>query len=164
MANEDVTRVKIGNHAVGIMDLKATMEGMVPDYSDKPDEEVAEELLNRLGKKNYIPIRAKKNYAQGFLREFKKFLGKPCEEKTAGEIEIKVLGQGCVQCDRLEKELMGVMTEMNIAGDLEHVKDIKEIGRYGVMGMPALLINGKVMSVGRVPPREVLKKWLNEFI
>ncbi|HDR16697.1 MAG TPA: thioredoxin family protein [Desulfobacteraceae bacterium] len=37
------------------------------------------------------------------------------------------------------------------------MRDIKEIGSYGVMGTPALIINGKVKSVGSVPPRSRLK-------
>ncbi len=45
-----------------------------------------------------------------------------------------------------------------------HVTDIKEIGKYGVMGTPALLINGEVMSIGRVPPKAKIKEWLNEFV
>jgi len=57
---------------------------------------------------------------------------------------------------------MEVMAEMNPAGDLEHVRDIKEIGKYGVMGTPALIINGKVMSVGKVPPKAKIKQWLSE--
>ena len=44
-------------------------------------------------------------------------------------MEIKVLGQGCVQCDRLEKDLMEVMAEIDLAADLEHVREIKEIGK-----------------------------------
>jgi len=52
--------------------------------------------------------------------------------------------------------------QLDLAADLEHVRDIKEIGKYGVMGMPALLINGKVLSVGRVPPKAKLKEWLEE--
>ena len=161
---KDITRTKIGDHAVGIMDLRTTMKDMALEYRDKSDDEAAGELLRRLGKKNYIPDKAKKDYAQAFLQEFRKYLGKSYEEKPTGRVEIKVLGQGCVQCDRLERDLMEVMAEMGFAGDLEHVRDIKEIGTYGVMGMPALLINGKVMSVGRVPSKAQLEKWLNRLI
>ena len=49
---------------------------------------------------------------------------------------------------------------MDLAGDLEHVRDIKEIGKYGVMGTPALIINGTVKAVGKVPPKNRIKKWL----
>jgi hypothetical protein len=54
------------------------------------------------------------------------------------------------------------MAETGTVADLEHVTDIKEIGRYGVMGMPALLVNGQVKSVGKVPPKNKLKEWLTE--
>ena len=163
MSQEDVVRIKVDGQAVGIMGLKGIMEEMAEDYKERKDDEVVAELLKRLSSKNYIPDKVKENYAKAFLREFKKFLGKPYEEDVPKGVEIKVLGQGCVQCDKLERDLMEVMAEIDLAADLEHVREIKEIGKYGVMGMPALIINGKVMSVGTVPPRTRLKKWLEEL-
>jgi glutaredoxin len=163
MSQDDVTQIRVGNSPVGIMGLKTAMETMAKKYADKQDDEAEAELLKRLSKKNYIPNRAKENYAKAFLCEFKKFLGKPYEEEVSGDVEIKVLGQGCVQCDKLERDLMEVMAEIDLPADLEHVREIKEIGKYGVMGMPALIINGKVMSVGTVPPKTKLKEWLGEL-
>ena len=162
MSQDDIAQIRVGNSPVGIMGLKTVMEEIAEEYGERPDQEVMEELLNRLGKRNYIPEKAKENYGKSFLREFKKFLGKPYEQEVSGGVEIKVLGQGCVQCDRLERDLMEVMAEIDLAADLEHVRDIKEIGKYGVMGMPALVINGKVLSVGRVPSKAKLKEWLEE--
>jgi hypothetical protein len=159
---DDVTQIKVSGSPVGIIALKAALADMAEEYADKPDREVVEELLIRLSKKNYIPEKVRENYAKAFLREFKKFKGKHCEEETPEGLQIKVLGQGCVQCDRLERDLMEVMAGMDLAADLEHIRDIKEIGKYGVMGMPALIINGKVMSVGSVPPKNKLKEWLKE--
>jgi protein-disulfide isomerase len=52
------------------------------------------------------------------------------------------------------------MAEMDMAADLEHVTDIAEIGNYGVMGTPALIINGVVKAAGSVPPKTKLKQWL----
>ncbi|MCF8142407.1 MAG: thioredoxin family protein [Deltaproteobacteria bacterium] len=77
-------------------------------------------------------------------------------------MQIKVLGPGCVQCDRLEQDLMQVMSETGVMADIEHVRDIKEIGRYGVMGTPALLINGRVKSVGKVPLKSKMVEWIME--
>jgi len=162
MSQDDISQIRIGNSPVGIMGLRTAMEDMAEKYADRPDREVVAELLNRLSKKNYIPQKVKENYAKAFLREFKKLLGKPFEEETPEGIQLKVLGPGCSQCDRLEQELMQVMAETGIMADIEHVRDIKEIGRYGVMGTPALIINGKVKSVGKVPPRNKLKEWLKE--
>ncbi len=162
MAKDDVTQIRIGNSPVGIIGLKSVMEDMADEYGDRPDPEVQEELLNRLSKRNYVPSRVREDYGKAFLREFRKFLGKPFEEETPEGIQIKVLGPGCVQCDRLEQELMQVMSETGITADIEHVRDIKEIGRYGVMGTPALLINGQVKSVGRVPLKSKMMEWLRE--
>ena len=132
MKQNEVTQVRIGNSAVGIIGLKAVMEEEVLEYGDKADREVQEELLNRLCKRNYIPEKVMEDYAKAFLREFKKFLGKPFEDETPEGIQIKVLGPGCAQCDRLEQELMQVMAETGIVADMEHDRDIKEIGGYGV--------------------------------
>jgi protein-disulfide isomerase len=57
---------------------------------------------------------------------------------------------------------MAVMAEMNLPADIEHVTDIAEIGSYGVMGTPALIVNGAVKSVGSIPSKVKLKTWLTE--
>lgn len=162
MSEDDVTQIRVGDSPVGIIGLKTVLENMAEEYGDRPDSEVQEELLNRLCKMNYIPEKARGDYGKAFLREFKKFLGKPYEEEVSEGLAIKVLGPGCALCDRLERDLMEVMAEMNLSADFDHVTDIKEIARYGVMGTPALIINGKVQSVGRVPPQRKIKQWLEE--
>ena len=162
MSQDEITQIRVGNSPVGILGLKTVMEDMAGEYGDRPDQDVREELLNRLSKRNYIPDKVRGDYGRAFLREFKKFLGKPFEEETLEGIRIKVLGPGCAQCDGLERELMEVMAEQGISADLEHVRDIREIGKYGVMGSPALIINGKVKSVGKVPPRSKIVQWLKE--
>jgi len=55
-----------------------------------------------------------------------------------------------------------MMTELNIAAGLEHVRDPIQIASYGVMGSPALIINGEVKAVGSVPSKNKLKEWLME--
>ena len=54
------------------------------------------------------------------------------------------------------------MAEMNLPADIEHVTDISEISSYGVMGTPALIINGEIKAVGSVPPKVKLKEWLRK--
>ena len=162
MSQDDLIQIRVGDSHVGIVGLKTVLEGMADEYGERADREIMEELLNRLGRRNYIPQNAKENYEKAVLREFRKFLGKPFEEETPEGIQVKVLGPGCVQCDRLEQEIMRVMAETGILADIEYVRDIKEIGKYGVMGTPALLINNQVKSVGNVPLRNTLKKWLIE--
>jgi hypothetical protein len=160
MAQDDVVQIKVGGQGVGIIGLKAVLEEMVDGYRNRPEEELQAELLKRLSKRNYIPDRAKSEYGKAFLREFRKFLGIPLEVEGSIGLDVKVLGPGCAQCDRLEQELMAAMAELNLAGDIQHIRDIKEIGKYGVMGTPALIINGRVKSVGKVPPKSKLMEWL----
>jgi predicted DsbA family dithiol-disulfide isomerase len=62
----------------------------------------------------------------------------------------------------LEREIIDVLAELKLEAEVEHVRDIKEIGKYGVTGVPALIINGEVKSVGSVPARAKLIEWLKE--
>ncbi len=55
-----------------------------------------------------------------------------------------------------------VMTAEHIVGSVEHVRDIKEIAAYGLVGMPALVINGEVKCAGRFPREGELREWLKE--
>ncbi|MBF0528079.1 MAG: thioredoxin family protein, partial [Deltaproteobacteria bacterium] len=68
------------------------------------------------------------------------------------------LGAGCSQCRKLEADVIAVLAEMGVPADVEHVTDIQRTTSYGVMGVPALLINGKVKAVGGVPPKEKIKQ------
>jgi small redox-active disulfide protein 2 len=162
MSQDDVIRIKVNKQSVGMIGLKQVMEEMALEYSEKPDAEVQSELVTRISRKNYVPDHAKEEYGRALLREFNKSLGRPYEEEGSEELEIKVLGPGCARCEKLEKEVMEVMSEMALPGDVEHVRGVKEIGRYGVMGTPALVINGNVVSVGQVPSKGKIKEWLTE--
>ncbi len=162
MPQKDVRKIKVGKNVIGIIGLKNTLEVVAKKIAGKPEVEIQAELLKRLSKENYIPDNIRQEYGKAFLREFNKFLGKPYEKEVFEGLEVKVLGQGCAQCDKLEQELMHVMADFELIADIEHVRDIKEIGKYGVMGMPALIINGKVKSVGKVPPKNKLIEWLKE--
>ena len=162
MTDADVSQVRVGEFAVGIIGLKSVLKDMAVEWAEKPDPQVAAELVKRLSVKNYIPESAKESYGMAFLRGFKKFTGKPYEEEASEQLEIKILGPGCANCDRLEREVMETVRELDLPAGIDHVRDIREIGKYGVMGSPALIINGKVKAVGRVPMKSEIRKWLME--
>lgn len=162
MTDKDTTMIKVGKHSIGIIGLKQAMEEIAATHGSEADETVQGILLDRLGKDNYIPRTAREEYGRAFVKEFRRFLGQPFEEEQGGGIDIKVLGPGCAQCDRFEQTIMEVLTETRIAASVDHVRDIKEIARFGVMGTPALLINGKVMAVGNIPSRDKIRRWLTE--
>ncbi len=162
MAEKDITQIKVGRFAISIVGIKQLMEEMAGTHADRLDDEVRSLMLDRLGKDNYIPSSAKENYGKAFVREFRKFLGQPYAEDAPDGLDIKVLGTGCYQCHSLTQMIMEVLTEINLPAGVDHLTDIKEIARYGIMGAPALLINGKAVCVGSVPSRDRIKKWLVE--
>lgn len=164
MGSQDFKQIIIEGHLVGIIGLQEALEQFASKFKGDVDyARLKKDLLAVLKRKNYIPEKAEQQYAEAFLREFKKFIGHSYEQKASAEaIDIKVLGPGCTQCDRLEKELIDVMAETGMTATIEHVRDINEIGKYGVLGTPALLINGEVKCVGSVPPKAKLLKWLEE--
>lgn len=162
MSPDEIIQIKIGNNRIGIVGLKVVLAEVAEASTAQSDEEIRIELLKRLAKRNYIPESSKAEYGRAFLREFKKFTGRPIENSGPDGLEIKVLGPGCARCNQLEQDLIAVMAEMNLPADIEHVTDVLEIGSYGVMGTPALLINGAVKSVGSIPSKAKLKIWLNE--
>ncbi len=162
MEQSEVTQLRVNGHQAGIIGLRGVMEVMAGDYADRSDEEIQAEMMKRLILNNYIPEHVRDKYGRVFVREFRKFLGQPYEEEEAEGIIVKVLGAGCAMCNRLEKEVMELLAEMNLPADLEHVTDIAEIGKTGVMGTPALMINNTVVSVGTVPPKDKIRKWLEQ--
>jgi hypothetical protein len=160
MAENEITQIRVGNYSVSIIGLKGLLEEMTQDFGDKDDDAVQSHMFERLNQKNYIPGSAKEDYQKAFLREFRKFMGQPFVETATEGVDIKVLGPGCSQCDSMEKLIMETLAEIQLPASVDHVRDMKEIARYGIMGVPALLINGKVVCTGSVPPRNKLKSWL----
>jgi hypothetical protein len=160
MSRDDVMQIRVDSISVGIVGLKEIVEDMAREYAERTDDEVRGELFERLSKRNYLPEKQKDSYSKAFLREFKRFLKKPYEEEAFQGLEVKILGAGCYQCNKLEQDLMAAMAQLDLRGAVEHVRDIKEIGKYGIMGTPALIINGKVRCVGKVPLKSKLVEWL----
>lgn len=77
-------------------------------------------------------------------------------------MDIKILGSGCSNCAKLEKITREVVEQLGIMAQIEKVQDIQKIMSYGVMSTPALVINGEVKLVGKVPNKakmaEILQK------
>ncbi len=158
---EDHRRIGLGDYEVGVMGLQAAMEEIAVSHADSQDAEVEQALLERLSKKNYIPSSARKDYGKAFVREFRKFLGQPYEDVETKDLRILVLGPGCWQCDQLEQTIMRVLNEMSLPASLEHVTDVNEISKYGLVRTPALVINGTVIASGMAPTAKKIKEWLN---
>jgi len=163
MSVNDSRQIKVGPNRIGIIGLKQALSELVLISESMTDDQIKKHLMENLGKKNYISDKVKDLYEAAFYREFCLFTGKPVEpDNDPGVIEIKVLGQGCSRCDQLEHDVITIVAEMNIPADIEHVRDIKAIAEYGVMGSPALVINGQVKVVGTIPGKAKIKTGISE--
>jgi small redox-active disulfide protein 2 len=76
-------------------------------------------------------------------------------------MDIKILGTGCAKCTKLHDEAQAVAEEMGLDYTLEKVSEIKDIMAYGVMVTPALVVDGKVVAVGKVPSRDEIRQSLS---
>jgi small redox-active disulfide protein 2 len=75
-------------------------------------------------------------------------------------MNIKVLGTGCPNCKRLEKNVIEALKELKKTADIEKVTDVKDIMSYNIMSTPGLVVDGKVLIAGQVPNVEKLKELL----
>ena len=69
-------------------------------------------------------------------------------EKASGGV--KVMGSGCAKCNALEQAVREALTELGMETAIDHVTDFAQIAAYGVMTTPALVVDGKVVSYGKV--------------
>ena len=73
---------------------------------------------------------------------------------------IKILGSGCAKCNALEESVRRAIAELGWTEPVGHVTDFGQIAAYGVMSTPALVVDGKVVSAGRLLTQEEAKALL----
>lgn len=83
-------------------------------------------------------------------------------ETEKGQQGVKILGGGCDKCNQLEEAVIKALSELGMDITIEHVRDFEKIAAFGVMTPPALVVDGKVVSYGKVLKKdeviEILKK------
>jgi len=77
-------------------------------------------------------------------------------------MEIKILGPGCPKCRQTEEIVKQAIAEEGITANIEKVTDVMKIAGYGVFGTPAVIIDGEVKSVGKIPKKEEIKIWIKK--
>ena len=75
-------------------------------------------------------------------------------------MDIKVLGPGCPKCQQTEKIVKEAVAEDGLAAKVEKVTDLMQIAGYGVFGTPAVVVDGEVKSVGKIPKKEDVLQWI----
>jgi small redox-active disulfide protein 2 len=77
-------------------------------------------------------------------------------------MDIKVLGPGCAKCQQTEKTVKEAVAEAGVSANIEKVTDVLKIASYGVFGTPAVVVDGEVKSVGKIPTKDEIKGWLKK--
>lgn len=86
----------------------------------------------------------------------------PIAPTKTGEYDIKVLGFGCEKCNALEVATKEALEELGMEVSIDHVTDFAQIAAYGVMRTPALVVDGKVVSYGKVLKKDEVIKLLQK--
>jgi small redox-active disulfide protein 2 len=77
-------------------------------------------------------------------------------------MKIKVLGPGCTRCQQTEQLVRETVAEAGVDAEIEKVTEVMKIAQYGVFGTPAVVIDEEVKSVGRIPKKEEILKWIKK--
>jgi small redox-active disulfide protein 2 len=75
-------------------------------------------------------------------------------------MDIKILGPGCTKCQHVEKLVKDTVAEAGVDARIEKIKDVMEMAKYGVFITPAVIVDGEVRSVGKIPKKEDLLAWI----
>ena len=75
-------------------------------------------------------------------------------------LTIKVYGGGCKGCQTLHQNVIDALAEMNVAADVQYVTDMQKVMETGVMSLPALAVNDRIVSAGKVLSVADVKKYL----
>ena len=76
---------------------------------------------------------------------------------------IKVLGSGCASCHALYENTKEAVKKMGLSVEIEYVTDLQKVMEYGVMSMPALVVNEKVAAMGKVLKPADVEKLLHKL-
>lgn len=86
-----------------------------------------------------------------------------CGAPVKGLCCIKVLGAGCKSCHEQYENVKAAVEAMGLTVEVEYITDMEKVMEYGVMSMPAIVVNDKVVSMGKVLKAADVEKLLNEW-
>ena len=79
-------------------------------------------------------------------------------------LNIKVVGSGCPNCQKLETLCQEVVADNSIEAKIEKVTDVNEFANLGVFMTPGLIVNDNVLSQGKIPTKVTLEHWLKDNV
>jgi len=162
--NDDIPlqrTLRIGRATVGLIGLDVVLNKIL-GLSDITEDEAVDIIMKEVSQQNYIPASAREQYSEALRREYRRHHSG--DEQRDRDLSIKILGKACVSCNKLNTMTFDILQEMGVAADIELIHDPDEIWRHGVLTTPALIINGEVMSSGKIPRRSEVEEWLRDAI
>ncbi len=156
---------------IGIVGLNAAFSTVLSNSEPVENmsvKELARKIFNLIETKNYIPSGYKDDYILAISDALNGLVNKDAREKYVDNrqkiLEIKIFGKDCMTCSNLEQTVRDVLEQFKIACDINVITDYDEIWRHGVFSVPAIMINGRLMSSGRLPSRAMIEKWISEHL
>ena len=86
-----------------------------------------------------------------------------CSGSGAPLVSIKVLGAGCKSCHEMYENTKEAVKNAGLSVEVEYITDMERVMGYGVMSMPGLVVNEKVVSMGKVLKAAEVEKLLGDF-
>jgi hypothetical protein len=81
-----------------------------------------------------------------------------------GMLEIKVAGPGCKNCLELKVRVARVLSEMKVESSVRELKEFQDIAAAGILMTPGLIVNGKIVSQGKLPAEGSIRGWFEEAL
>ncbi len=150
--------IRIGAANVGLIGLDQALSTALAGQMQ--EDGAVDFLFAAIAEGNYIPVTAEQLYREALRNEYRRRQG--IQGAEPGTLTIRVLGSGCVTCNKLSAMLYEALQKFALAADMESVHDLDEIWRFGVTKTPALIINTTVKCAGRMPSPAEVEEWVRE--
>ncbi len=158
MSEQDLRKIKIGTSTIGLIGLDMALREVLA--RELPTEEAVDYLFDKISQLNYIPSSAHSTYREALERELGRLAAG--QESSSEILDIKILGPGCVSCNKLNTMIFDIMARLGIAADIVQIHDHDEIWRHGVLATPALIINNQIKCAGKMPSPAEVEEFLTE--
>jgi hypothetical protein len=150
--------IRIGAANIGLIGLDTALNEL--STKSIAEKEAVDTLYEIVSAGNYIPAGHEKQYRTALLNEYRKHISNDFEQPE--NMVVRIFGSSCISCNTLQTMMIQILDQTKLAADIEQIHDPDEIGRYGVLHTPALMVNGEIKCQGRMPTAAQLEQWVRE--
>jgi len=153
-------QLKIGKATIGLLGLDTSLAKALREQMG--EAEAVDYMYEVVAAQNYIPPAGRDLYRHALRQEYRRQAGLTTDSRPG--LTIKILGPGCVSCNRINAMIFDILQKLQLAADIVQIHDLDEIWRHGVLNTPALIINDRIMSSGRHPSSSEVEQWIRESV